>query len=408
MAHHSHCDGCFSSNCSSNFEGCPIVNCPDCDNGMHSCKMDDHIHEICPESLVPCINYQNGCQAEVKRKQLCEHMSKCPIMLDQIIPSEKIECESCLMLLKETDLPDHRKICMEYKIPCINRHMGCPIKIKRKEMNHHVEHCSASVICCPYTYSRIGNKNFIHAGIRKLCADGYNPVQPDEKFLRADMKNKAYREPMTLDTYRWGRQPTCKYVRRDEFSNHWKSHIDFVDGLQDCIVRCPLFSYGCTYSITRFQPAPHGSILDYNMDIPSFVVLPSLPICTTNTSDQSVTSGSYAEELAKKQELLAYGYGDDIIGSIDVIGQLPVEVIMVIMSFCDSLSLWCLSQVNRYLREISHEIALKKGIMFIKWEKEGGSWKQMSLVSYYYTLYLLSLFCRRKLQVILCLCWCSI
>ncbi len=383
---HTHCDGCFSSNCNSN-EGCSIVYCPDCDSDAHSCKINDHIDHICPESIVTCVNHQYGCQAEIKRKELPQHMSKCSVMLDEITSSKTVECDSCSAVVQESDLPDHNKVCMEHRTSCINKPFGCQLKMKRKEMNHHLQHCTASIVNCSYTYSRIGH-TYVHVGVRNLCSPNYSAEQPDEKFLIADIKKENHLEPLSLETFRWGKRPTCKFVRRDEFSSHWKSHIHFVDDLQECIKRCPLFSYGCMYSTTRFQPGPEpGSTFEYKSDISSFVIVPPVVTLTTDGGQEqtTVTGGSYADELIKKQELLAYGYGDDIIGSIDVIGQLPVEVLMLIMSFCDSLSLWCLSQVNFYLRDICHEVAAKQGMVFGKWEKIGKKWQLVSMVCSLYS-----------------------
>lgn len=89
--------------------------------------------------------------------------------------------------------------------------------------------------------------------------------------------------------------------------------------------------------------------------------------------------GAFAAELAKKKELALYGYEQE--GSLDPLGQLPLEVLVKILLYLDSLGLWCLSQVNQYLREVCQTLLVKKGMVVRRWYKDGTSWKLAAPVS---------------------------
>lgn len=375
---HSHCYFCISPNCD-HFDGCPVQICSECGSRVHSCKLNDHSREICPEHTLQCINAQYGCtETGIKRKDLLNHMEHCPVMMELIIPSGVIQCEDCWLTINEYDLQDHHKVCMERVMPCLNRSSGCVQSVKRKDLNIHLEHCPASILNCGYAYERLTLKQYeIHDGISAICNDEFTTVL-DEKFLQSDIERSGEYSYLSLRTIRCAyslynysseRYIKCpEMIRRDEFSSHWQSHLDFIDFLPEIVTRCPLFTYGCTYSITNFQPSPPGSKLDYNPGIPSFVVLPPYP----KSLEERHSTTSYENTIAKKQELSAYGYADSVTGSLDVIGQLPVEVLFTVLSYCDSQSLWALSQVNTYLRDLCWELVTKKGVVYCKWCKNEG------------------------------------
>ncbi len=371
---HSHCDVCFSTSCSS-YLGCSITQCSQCGISIHSCKMEDHEYHMCVESLVSCTNAQHGCEAMVKRKHLCSHMSVCPVMVDQIKPSETVKCEHCSVSVMESDMQDHNKVCLELEVDCINRCNGCRLRMKRKNLNTHMEHCPASVLTCQY-YHWLSNTN--HIGVQNILHESYQPTRVDEKFFLSQ-QDKETGGTLPGQKPRICNHFVCKeHMRRDEFLDHWNSHLHFVEDLPMIVRRCPLFLYGCTHSVVHYQPAPKGSILDFNPGIPSFVIRPPL---SASLEDNTLDSGGwYANELAKKQELLAYGYDEDVNGSMDVLGQLPVEVIFLIMGHCDSLDLWGMSQVNRYFRGLCQEFVMERGVVIDKWEKFGKSWKTTTRV----------------------------
>lgn len=383
---HSHCHFCISPNCD-HFDGCPIQICPKCDIRVHSCKLDDHLSEICTEYTLQCINVQHGCtETNIKRKDLLHHMQYCPAIVSLIVPSDLVQCEDCSLTINENEMQDHHRVCLEHEVHCVNKSSGCVQLMKRKDLNHHLEHCPASIVSCSYAYERSADD---HEGLIAICDSDYTPEAVDEKFLQSDIRRTGEDYLLSLTTSRrayslydhYERYSLCpEIVRRDEYSSHWQSHLDFIDFLPQIVTRCPLFSYGCTYSITNYQPSPRGHTLDYNPDIPSFVILPPYP----KSLEELTSTSPYEEAIAKKQELLAYGYADDVTGSLDVIGQLPVEVLFGILSYCDSQCLWALSQVNTYLREMCWELVAKRGVVYNKWSKDSegkSSWKCNKVLS---------------------------
>lgn len=72
--------------------------------------MYDHIHRICPKSLIPC---QNNCGEVVERGGMIYHAnSKCK---NEIIPclykQTFINQNGCDIRLKRSDMPDHLTEC---------------------------------------------------------------------------------------------------------------------------------------------------------------------------------------------------------------------------------------------------------------------------------------------------------
>lgn len=58
---------------------CFIINCPNnCGMRMHSCKVNEHIEYICQETVVCCINKEIGCPHFITRKQSSFHLKYCP------------------------------------------------------------------------------------------------------------------------------------------------------------------------------------------------------------------------------------------------------------------------------------------------------------------------------------------
>ena len=357
---HDHCDLCVLTACSSR-NGCPLKACTECDVRLHACKLDDHLENICPEAVVACINAG----------------------------------------------------------------LGCPTKLKRRLLLRHFEHCPAWIVSCQFFYKRFQPR---YVAQHDLHAFSEPPLLPDEKFLLDDIdflqrsatdSQNALRgkPPLPLDPsaiytcshsyvkseqrvqchmyekgckvhfidpnndvswhYRWSLAPrpshvfSCgQFIRRDEFSFHYHNHNDLFDGLSMKIRRCPLHTYGCNHGAVHYQPGPIGSELDYCPEASSFVLRPPQTIMPGSSG-----KGEYEAALAKKKELAQYGY-DDCEGSLDLLGQLPPEVLVKIIELLDSLSLWCLSQVNHYLRSLSQGVARRKGVVHKVWKKDNACWKQ--------------------------------
>ena len=131
------------------------------------------------------------------------------------------------------------------------------------------------------------------------------------------------------------------------------------------VKRCPMHHYGlCEYGQVELLPNPMGSLIRYDQESRCFLLKPP-EIISIEAEPQF--SSEYAAKIQAKQELALFGYGDDAEESYDVLGQLPPEVMVKICVFLDSMSLWNLSQVNRYLRSVCRDIARKKGIVYQLW-----------------------------------------
>ena len=172
-------------------------------------------------------------------------------------------------------------------------------------------------------------------------------------------------------------------VRRDEFAAHWKNlHLDIQIDMPVMVKRCPLRSYGCKHGELSLLPSPKGASLNYNMD--SDTTLLQLPVTTCEEEVGRALSSNYAAKIRQKQELAMYGYEDESEESYDVLGQLPAEVLTAVCEHLDSLSLWHLSQVNRYLRSVCYNLVKKKGVVYMVWSRddESGCWTSGPRVSH--------------------------
>lgn len=76
---HKHCYKCFSvKKCSREGDACPVMECTNqCGAQFHACKEADH-GEICGMERVPCLNINYGCDQEMPRNKIVEHLPSCP------------------------------------------------------------------------------------------------------------------------------------------------------------------------------------------------------------------------------------------------------------------------------------------------------------------------------------------
>ena len=73
-------------------------------------ELPDHVTEECPNAPVTCPNVQQGCKMKVKRVELQEHMEECE--------HRSVQCEACGQRTVYVDLFTHqsRKRCLENKL----------------------------------------------------------------------------------------------------------------------------------------------------------------------------------------------------------------------------------------------------------------------------------------------------
>ena len=75
---HDHCGSCWKANCTQGPHDCPVITCEKvCGASFHKCKQSEH-NLICLNAQVKCINYSSGCPLLMLRKNLGQHLEKCP------------------------------------------------------------------------------------------------------------------------------------------------------------------------------------------------------------------------------------------------------------------------------------------------------------------------------------------
>ena len=339
--------------------------CPQCDVCLHSCKLADHVTNICPETVIPCINSIYGCKKTTKRRLHWTHFEHCPAWITQcVFFYERLPVwseKSCMEPDHPFDLPDAKFLLDDLELMSMTDssvESECSGNQRKYQLfPSNVATISMNLIRADKSMWRlhaIGCKNYFNDG-------GLHSTQGYYRHTR--IRNSSSYTPIYVFS--------CgQFIRRDEVSSHYHNHNDFAtEGMSLKICGCPLRTYGCPYRTVQYTPS--GSMLDYHSHAGSFVLRPQQIVVPSGS-----TSGSmYEAELTRKQELAKYGY-NDWEGSLDYLGQLPVEILILIMEFLDSLSLWCLSQVNQYLRSVAREVATSKGIVYMKWNKCDSKWKQ--------------------------------
>ena len=258
--------------------------------------------------------------------------------------------------------------------------------MRRSRLGIHLEHCPASVLKCPFVYQR-------------WEMDHYNPPipaceLPDEKFFQNDKdfvlsnsssynslnkmsiqciadyqyycEAREYRREFSYSgkhydhvnlnhniyqyhTHRDKGIIPChlfvcgEYIRRDQFQSHMVNHLELVIDLSMKVSRCPLYCFGCEFGSVLYHPLTETGCgyLDYSNFMSSFIIK-SHPL-TLTTLDCT---------------------------TINTITTFPLEVILYILSYLDSLSFWNLSQVCRYFRNLCQEYLTSKGIVYFTWKKK--------------------------------------
>jgi hypothetical protein len=129
-----------------------------------------------------------------------------------------------------------------------------------------------------------------------------------------------------------------KFVRRDQFQSHMINHLQFMIDLPLKVCRCPLYSIGCDFGTVRYQPK--NCQFDFSSEMSSFVILnPAMVKSESSSSDDF--------------SLL----------------NLPLEVLLHILFYLDSMSYWSLSQTCWYFRNLCEDHLSLKGIVYFKWKR---------------------------------------
>ncbi|KAJ8405913.1 hypothetical protein AAFF_G00313500 [Aldrovandia affinis] len=162
------------------------------------------------------------------------------------------------------------------------------------------------------------------------------------------------------------------FFRRDEFRSHFKNvHSD----IQSCLdgwfqQRCPLAYLGCTYSQKRFQPSTHRATVTYNQELGAFTLRPEV--------SSSLFEGVKTTTTGRKRTR-----------NLDLLSQLPFEVLVHVAGFLDSFTLSQLALVSRLMRDVCETLLQERGMVSLKWEKKiyshgRSSWKCKKVWHYGY------------------------
>ena len=75
----------------------------------------------------------------------CTNTDGCSLVICQL---------GCGVKLHECKTIDHRIICQNHKVPCVNSYYGCPMVLPRSQLGSHIQNCPASVIQCTQEWGR--------------------------------------------------------------------------------------------------------------------------------------------------------------------------------------------------------------------------------------------------------------
>lgn len=338
-AYHGHCNNCVSLYCdieASSESSCSVVSCPNCSIRLHECKLSEHIACTCPESPVPCINHQYGCEVLLRRCLLGTHLKSCPasVLLCRFV-RQRWQLDYKLRPLdshSSTSLPDQSLLQRDLQI--ISGETPEVVGGERKAEDKPFDSEKTSLWCT------VGNEYFINP--EKYCK-----VSTDHYRLTLSDYNSAQYYCRKGDSAKLCHSFLCgTLLRREQYQSHVFNHQSLdVDFLSLKISRCPLLAYGCQYGVQTHEPS--SGRIDYNTFMLSFTVTNEVLL------DEPSVSGSCIME------------------------GLPVEVLLDIIGYLDSLSLWNLSQVSRHFRELCERFLDTKGVVYFIWEKaDEGSGKR--------------------------------
>ncbi len=354
MEDHSHCSGCVDIFCKAN--SCPVEYCKNgCGFSLHRCKWPEHDRHTCPEGLVGCINASFGCTELLARKNRGVHIRRCP--------ASTVKCR----FAHSRQLADTVGECALHNVATL-----IDEQLLTGDMSLIEESQKAGRPPCQ-----------LGVGIEN---DGYLALKHNIHNLSAATARGRYcasegtRQVVFCN----------EIIRRDEFAAHWnRFHLEVQLNVRQVVQRCPLLLYGCTYGRENLSPAPKGTTLNYDQETDTFLALS--PTNSSSGLSTGESSSQYEAEIKKKQELAMYGYGEDEEESHDVLGQLPTEILLNILQYLDSVSLWSLSQTNHYLRKACFTVVKKMGIVYFLWNREvdptthGVTWRPSPKVSTTYS-----------------------
>ena len=384
---HPHCFSCISAICAAKVN-CPVITCSECETRLHQCKFDEHSLYTCWSARVPCINATSGCEEILPRRQLSRHLEHCPASTLKCSFSYNRRSDTfrqsshhqpsgsprTINLLVSPSGTEHRSRAVDEQKLLDEIFFVEDVVLSQQEDMYarctdptQVEHLSEGSPL--FDINVINNfSTFTTVALPSKCSA--NSCFPQSRLcVELVTATHDFFERMCIVTRSYN-FPCHKIVRRDEFASHWNDyHLTMQTGVHCIVERCPMFGYGCKHGRVRLSPDPNGSCLSYNLDADCFGL--KLPVKLVEAMRES-SSEECIQHLHKKKKL-----APEVDGVLDL-NQLPVEILIKISFYLDSLSLWNLSQVSHYIRNVCFNAVKKRGIVYWVWEKNATTkkWEQ--------------------------------
>jgi len=128
-------------------------------------KYDAHVESECPREIIVC--QTENCGMSFFRQNMKDHLLICTGL--------ELECEGCKRKIKKADVEKHLESCLKILIDCP---LGCKRKIERESLKSHCSECSNSLISCDF--ESIGCKEKIQ---KKFLSNHLAEKVPDHMLL---------------------------------------------------------------------------------------------------------------------------------------------------------------------------------------------------------------------------------
>ncbi|CAI4221707.1 unnamed protein product [Auanema sp. JU1783] len=271
---------------------------------MHTCKLEDHLSNICSKIVLPCINSIYGCNRRLRRYNLGLHLKKCPASL--VVCSREWNRQ----VLSTESKSEMKKLSKSYVALQ-------ELKGEMEKLDLQFARSDQNLVMDSYKYSRVhrnSQRTEIHPAhpllpLRKVFKKSASPVfvipdddavddssdeenrakhlhtlgNPDSNFKKFKMVKrypKKVNEVLKQCNLMIDSEVECipeipkgenirkianggtiytrrclRVFRRDEYADHQRSqHENTLNSLSELVVRCPNWSRGCTFTCSRLKP----------------------------------------------------------------------------------------------------------------------------------------------------------
>ncbi|XP_061428340.1 F-box only protein 30-like [Lethenteron reissneri] len=102
----------------------------------------------------------NARTPEMEGSGVHAHCSACVSRRCKTRAAPGIACEllacpaSCGAVFHACKSQEHRLLCPQERVPCLNKAYGCPLTLARRSVGSHLRSCPASVVCCTMEWNR--------------------------------------------------------------------------------------------------------------------------------------------------------------------------------------------------------------------------------------------------------------